>query len=303
MNLTSRPFGGDADLRRMRDFLIAARADGSRYGYFHLGDLLWGMFQNTVFDPTRHVRLWEHVDGQLLGFAWFYPPKAVAFQIHPRLWGKGLLEEQMLIWAEEHCRAQAPPGAQPSTLITNAFEDDPQRIAFLKRNGFERNENYFLHMFQVLDRPIPEAPLPDGFTLRHVESEDEFAERVEIHREVWHPSKVTLDAYRRMRGVAGYIAELDLAAVAPDGTFASYCICWLDPVNKSGEFEPVGTRPAFRRQGLCRAVILEGLRRLKARGARTAVVYSYGANEASTKLYAATGFRTIHKDYDYQKRL
>jgi GNAT superfamily N-acetyltransferase len=303
MNPTSRFFSGDADLRRMRDFLIAARADGSRHDYFHVGDLLWGMFQNTIFDPTQQVRLWEHADGQLLGFAWFYPPKAVSFQIHPRWCGKGLIEEQMLEWAEEHRYAQAQAGDEALTLTTNALEDDRQRIAFLKRHGFERTENHFLYMFQVLDRPLPEVHLPEGFTVRHITSEDEFAERVAIHREVWHPSKVTLDAYQRMRSVPGYMPELDLAAVAPDGTFASYCICWLDSTNKCGEFEPVGTRPAFRRQRLGRAVITEGLRRLKERGARTAIVYSYGANEASTKLYASTGFRTIHKDYDYQKQL
>jgi len=114
---------------------------------------------------------------------------------------------------------------------------------------------------------------------------------------------VTLEAYQRMRRVHGYTPELDLVVVAPDGTFASYCICWLDPVNKSGEFEPVGTRPVFRRRGLSRSVIHEGLRRLKAHGAQTAIVYTYGANQASTKLYESAGFRAIHKDYDYRKRL
>jgi len=66
-----------------------------------------------------------------------------------------------------------------------------------------------------------------------------------------------------MRGIPGYTPELDLVAVSADGTFASYCICWLDPVSKIGEFEPVGTRAAYRGKGLGKALMLAGLRRLK----------------------------------------
>jgi hypothetical protein len=41
--------------------------------------------------------------------------------------------------------------------------------------------------------------------------------RLAIHRDVWYPSKVTLEAYRRMRSVSGYTPELDIVVVAPDG--------------------------------------------------------------------------------------
>jgi ribosomal protein S18 acetylase RimI-like enzyme len=126
---------------------------------------------------------------------------------------------------------------------------------------------------------------------------------VETHREVWHPSKVTLEAYRRLRAAPGYTPELDFVAVAPDGAFASYCICWLDPTHRTGEFEPVGTRPAFRGQGIGKAVMLEGLRCLKAHGARTAIVYSAGDNPASIRLYESVGFQTITKNCYYSKRI
>jgi ribosomal protein S18 acetylase RimI-like enzyme len=96
---------------------------------------------------------------------------------------------------------------------------------------------------------------------------------------------------------------LDLVAVAPDGAFASYCICWLDPANRTGEFEPVGTRPAFRGKGIGKLLMLEGLRRLKALGARTAIVYSVGDNTASIRLYESVGFRTITRNRYYSKRL
>jgi mycothiol synthase len=92
-------------------------------------------------------------------------------------------------------------------------------------------------------------------------------------------------------------------AVAPDGAFASYCICWLDRANWTGEFEPVGTRPAFRGQGIGKVLMLEGLRRLKAHGARTAIVYSVGDNVASVGLYTSVGFQTLTRNYYYSKHL
>ena len=106
-----------------------------------------------------------------------------------------------------------------------------------------------------------------------------------------------------MRATPDYRPELDLAVVAPDGTFASYCICWLDPVNRIGEFEPVGTRAAFRKQGLGKALMREGLRRLYDFGARAATVLSLADNEASVRLYTSVGFAVVDKEYLYSREL
>ena len=66
-------------------FLEAANAGGLSTGYFHVGDLIWGMYQNTLFDPRENVRLWER-DSRLLGFAWFDTPNSVNMQIAPALY-------------------------------------------------------------------------------------------------------------------------------------------------------------------------------------------------------------------------
>jgi ribosomal protein S18 acetylase RimI-like enzyme len=124
---------------------------------------------------------------------------------------------------------------------------------------------------------------------------------VELHRAVWAPSRVTLDAYRRLRGVPGYRSELDLVAVAPNGDFAAYCICWLDAKNRTGEFEPVGASPDYRRQGAGRAVMLEGLRRLRDLGAETAIVYTSANNSPAVALYEAVGFRRYDEEHYYEK--
>jgi mycothiol synthase len=297
MQFTTRMYSGAGDFLQMCDVVVTARAAGSRQ--WHLGDLIWGMYQNTVFDPHTQVRLWEDEQSQLAGFAWYDLHGFINWAIHPRTDDRDLLAEQMLAWGEAQCREQ--PGKPEHVLRASALENDVADTAFLLQHGFRRDESHLLHMVQELDRSLPEPSLPVGWTVRHVDGEGEWAERVETHREVWHPSRVTLEAYRRLRAAPGYIPELDLVAVAPDGSFGAYCICWLDPVNQSGEFEPVGTRPAFRGKGIGKAVMLEGLRRLKAHGAQTALVLSTGTNEPARRLYESSGFRTIDRHWDFSK--
>ncbi len=65
------------------------------------------------------------------------------------------------------------------------------------------------------------------------------------------------------------------AAVAPNGEYAAFCTIWFDDVTRSAYFEPVGTAPQHQRRGLGKAVMCEGLRRLKRMGATLALVGSY----------------------------
>jgi ribosomal protein S18 acetylase RimI-like enzyme len=208
---------------------------------------------------------------------------------------------EMLAWGERRAGEVEQKDGDKQSLLTWCLQDDAWRIAWLSERGFARDDFHLLHMQRGLDEPIPDLALPEGVVVRHVGGESEWQARVDMHREVWHPSKVTLEAYRRLRAAPIYRPELDLVAAAPDGAFASYCICWLDSANRTGELEPVGTRPAFRGRGIGKAVILEGLRRLKAYGARTAIVYSVAGNEPSRKLYESAGFQVVNHEYIYAR--
>ena len=90
----------------------------------------------------------------------------------------------------------------------------------------------------------------------------------------------------------GYRPDLDLAVIAPDGTFAAYATVWWEPVNRYIIFEPVGTHPDHRRRGLASAVMAEGLRRTAVLGAETAYVGS-GAGKPSNVLYESLGFTEV----------
>jgi mycothiol synthase len=302
MPIQSRLYDAEADLTRMITFLEAVNAGERSNGSFHLGDLIWGMYRNTLFDPRENIRLWER-DHQLFGFAWFDTPNSVNLQIDPALSGQGQLEAEMLEWAAERARACQQGSQEPPTLSTWCMADDQWRDAFLAERGFARDSYEMLHFHYDLMGPIPDAPPPSQMVIRSVRGEQEYQERVDTHREVWQSSKVTLEAYRRLRAAPIYRPDLDLVAALPDGNFASYCICWLDAANQIGEFEPVGTRPAFRGRGIGKAVIAEGLRRLRDAGARTAIVYTPRHNQPGQQLYLSAGFRIVSSECMYGKAL
>lgn len=304
MTITTRPYHDERDLGRIIELVTLATATDLDRAYFHVGDLLWGTYQNTIFDPRASVQLWED-DDDLVGVAWGGPaPKFYWLQTHPRTWNERALEIEMLAWAEQRLRAASLPEGQQRTLSISALARDQRWIELLRAHGYERSdEGSMLVMRQPLPSAAPAAALPAGWIVRPVGDEHEWPARVELHREVWHPSKVTLDAYRRLRAAQGYLSDLDLVAVAPDGTLAAYCICWLDPHNRIGEFEPVGTRAAFRGQGIGRALIQAGLHQLHQHGAQRAVVYTFASNAAAAALYRSTGFTVTDTNDVYGKTL
>ena len=63
------------------------------------------------------------------------------------------------------------------------------------------------------------------------------------------------------------------------------------------------TRPAFAGQGLGKLVVLEGLRRLRARGMHTARVGTASINEGAARLYRSAGFEMMDREWFYTKSL
>ena len=123
-------------------------------------------------------------------------------------------------------------------------------------------------------------------------------------REVWHPwtvGKVSDDDYAHLMRLPGYHRDLDVVAVTSDGVIAAYVNGWIDPVNRIGDFGPVGARPAYRRQGLTRAALLEGLRRMQARGMDRVCISTGESNTLAIRLYESIGFNIVNKYLEYVK--
>jgi GNAT superfamily N-acetyltransferase len=320
----ARPYRDEEDLHAMLALARAGATEGTKHAYYQIGDVSW-QTHAPGFDPRQHISLWEDDAGVLLAFTWCDTPQEMIVQLHPsaRQDGRGeALLESILAWGEDqfthHLRETAatattetPANATDTTFTVYALEDDTLYTQALTRRGY-RDGGFTEYLFdQPLTAPLAPPALPDGWTVRPVAGEEEFAQRVELHRVVWHPSRVTVESYRRLRQEAPfYRPDLDLVAVGPDGVFASYCICWYDEVNHTGEFEPVGTHPDYRQRGLSSAVLREGMRRLQALGATLATVNT-GAQDHPPKfaattaksLYESAGFRVVNRLHAYRRIL
>ena len=70
-----------------------------------------------------------------------------------------------------------------------------------------------------------------------------------------------------------------------------------------GSFEPVGMDPSWRGQGLGRALIRDGFRRLAEKRMRSARVSTAGFNHPAQRLYESAGFARVGTLRTYLKRL
>ncbi len=301
-----RAYRDDDDYFKMRRFLQSAwKVTGSAGGMFHVGDITWQRFMYTreTFRPEERIALWERPDGELSGFAWYYPKwTEVAFQIDPGLRGSDewrTIAGSMLRWAEKR-HTEDTDAVAPLSIAE--FVSDVAFADFIRARGFARSDTPMMRFHrQSLTKPIPEPGLAEGFSVRQMLGEDEYEDRVQSHREVWNPSKFTVEGYRQLRSSPGYDPQLDLVIVAPDGKIAANTICWHDEVNRSGEFEPVGTREAYRGHGLAKALLYEGMRRLQERGCEIAYVSTTEDREAACRLYLSAGFEIVDRWVYYQR--
>ena len=279
MNFTNREGAGVRDLPIITAFFDETRdLVGHKDSPIHAGDVWWRYGQHEA--ELHQFRLWFETD-KLIGIGWVLSGKHLEIHLHPSLEEDAfqLVAREIVDWAKRVC---------PETIFSEKLVDDTRMIGLLKSCGFVRSDYDFLMYTFDLRNLLPEIELPNGFEARHVLG-TEYPELVSVHRDAFHPSKFTLEKYARVRSMPGYNPNLDLVISMSDNTFVSYCIVWLS--NGVGEFEPVGTRAAFRRQGLGQAVILEGFTRLKTLGAHTALVFSELKNRA---FYESCGFRVIN---------
>ncbi len=311
----SRPYSGEGDLALLLDFARnATAARWPRSSAWHVGDIVWQLFGSTGFDPAANVRLWLDRGG-LAGLGWFEPPLNVVFDVRPGLAEHEALTGEILAWAEQRRREVAAPGSAAiprayrmlgeDSLATEALDSDLARISVLTKNGYAKTERHGVLYSRSLATPIPNPDLPAGMSLRFATASD-IEERVDLHRDawsVWGPSSFSVETYLRLRAAPVYEPELDVVLEAPGARLVSYCVCWEDTFNGVGNFEPVGTRPSYAGRGLARAVIFEGLHRLRDRGMHTALVRTESVNARALSLYPSCGFEVIDRSHYYVKPL
>jgi GNAT superfamily N-acetyltransferase len=288
-----RRYQTEDDFWRMREFLRRVFLLNGRLEYSwpvaRLDYARWHTCLNCANVRLEDVaHLWEE-DGELVAFA--MPdggPGEAHFCVDP-LRRTLQLEEAMLAVAEE-CLAENRPGGSRHITIW-APGPDALRQALLQEHGYEKNGDAEHQWRRDLDTPVALAPLAPGYSLRALGDGLELLERCYASGLGFHQgdiqtavdNRADITWYRNIQTAPLYRRDLDLVAIAPDGSIASFCTIWFDDVTRSAYFEPVATVPAHQRRGLGKALLTEGLRRLQRMGATRAFVGGY--SPAANALY------------------
>lgn len=298
MKIQARPYRDPADLTHMRQLLMAGTQANIPASYMHPGCLDW----DTHCPPDeqenrRNLYLWERVDTA--------PPTLVAWAmlwqhegtfdlfVSPALHGTPLhavMMDEYVAWAEARAREGSIKQISPFWAIA----DDQVLVRLMQERGFVIEPvDLPAPLFERLLDDLPTIPLPDGFMVQGVNNLDDGRLRAQVTHGAFRPNEdweSYAAEYAQFIGSAVYDGERDLFVRSPEGRGASACTIWFDPINAIGLFEPVATHPDFQGKGLGKAVMAEGLRRMKTAGMQRAVVGFDPNNAAALALYTSMGF-------------
>ncbi len=248
-----------------------------------VGDLAWMTRQHAGHEDEWRREVW--VDGGVVAWSWIKPPARLFWEVDPR---RPELLDDVFAWFE------AEAAERPLEVAVRA--GNHAAILALERRGFAHDPDapWIRHNARGLEH-LDAPAVPPGYRLATMAEIPDVAARVAVHRNAFHPSRVTEESYRRVMAEWPYRPELDCVAIAPDGSFAAFALGWIDEANATGLLEPVGTHSDHRRLGLARAVSLLALRQLRSAGATTGLVGSRGdaAYPVPKLLYESIGFREL----------
>ncbi len=262
----------------------------------HIGDCYWTLRSTSTGGMTADAWVWPRADAALDAFAWLDLPELADVVLSPD--APPALASDVLDWLETRLGER---GASAISCVVIA--GDVARERLLDERGYARSEGGNTRFHMDIPAELEPFPLPVGYRFAHVASPADIDRRVSIERAAFGSTTPLAADWRRLMQLPSYSADLDLLVVAPDGAGASACTVYYDETTQCGEFEAVGTTPAHRRMGLCRALIVEGLRRLHRLGARRAVVQTLIANAPARGLYASCGFAYAGSDVAWTKPL
>jgi ribosomal protein S18 acetylase RimI-like enzyme len=296
MSVSFRTYQHPTDFHNISAFLIEhyqpANRDGNwlepAWEYMHGHPALQPQFLNRI-------GIWEE-DRQIVAVAHYEWHLGEAFfQFKP---GYQYLREEMLDYAEDHLVAE------DGQLHAFVNDTDAQFTALVRARVYVHipDQNRPLARFSIPD-PFPEITLPKGYRLLSLADEPDW---VKVHKVMWRGfnhgdiDEVTPEDMEMRRSMFDTVTarrDLKVVVAAPDGEFVSICGMFYQPQGRFGYVEPVATDPQYRRIGLGKAAVLEGIRRCVALGAVEAFV---GSDQA---FYKALGFNVEYVSQCWRKQL
>ena len=302
MQIIERNYSNNSDLQTMADLVRKFPSEN-----IHVVDLPYRL-SSWSFDYPENVRLWTDEKNQLLAWAILQTPFwKIDYAYNPEF--HHMVHPQILRWADEQAHKIVGTSSGHPSWFVPVIASQTDRIHDLEKAGFTSQANVGEHSWsQVLMEHSMQIPaninLPEGFYIHPLNGMSEVDAYVEIHRAVFESKNMTTEWRQRTLQRPEYISDIDLVAVAPNGQLAAFCICWLardTNGNISGQIEPLGVLADFRKLGLGRAILVEGLQRLSAKSVQHIYVQTDNYRDAAFKLYESTDFHVKHDILMYRK--
>lgn len=309
--LLSRNYVGEADLAKIVAFLNLVEAHDLVEEGSSVSELR-EEFNDPSFDAANGLRLYENEQGEMIGFAQLSLAEDAVendgflwFKVHPA-YRTNRLEPLMFTWAEAQLRQR-----RREKLRVLIHDKETARQALIERHGFIPTR-YYLRMHRPLDEPIPAPLFPQGYQLRAGDHDpqawadlynDSFADHYNFHPR-------DAEFVRHWQRDPDYCSDLNLVALAPDGTLAAFAWCHIHAERnqrsgrRDGTVGVLGTRPGHRRLGLGRAMLLTGMQLLRNAGMTHAVLgVDASSPMGANKLYASVGFKPTYSHVLYSRDL
>ncbi|MBN2147731.1 MAG: GNAT family N-acetyltransferase [Anaerolineales bacterium] len=239
-----------------------------------------------ITPPFEQVAVaWETASGELVAVLHPFGDGEIRLHIHPR-WRSPELEAEAFTYAVEHYAEQSESGAR---LIAPVFADDALRQQVLTRLGFSKREGWNHHYWRDLDAPMAEVSAPPGYLIRSMGDESEHPSRSWCSWRAFHSDEPASNYdgdfswFHNLQSAPLYRRDLDIVAAALNGEIAAFCTIYYDDYTRSAVTVLVGVAAEHWRRGLGKAIILEGMRRLKHLGCTR--VFSTANDEPADALY------------------
>ncbi|MTI46284.1 GNAT family N-acetyltransferase [Sporosalibacterium faouarense] len=258
------------DYFKVRDFLVKLRSTNFTYARWD-----WMTTHGYLAkEAVGKIGLWEDSD-RIIGVATFDCQPGTAYCLtYPQY---DYLKKEMLLYAKDSLsKDEKVTVVIPDT--DKYFQDVAADLGFIATEEKEGDAIFYL------DKTSTEYSLPEGFKITTMK---ETYDLYQYYRVLWKgfnhelngEGKFVFSKEKEKEGNAqmkrpNVDLDLKIAVVAPDGNFVSYCGMWYDKENDYAVIEPVATDPDYRRMGLGKAAVLEGIRRVGELGAKKVLVGS-----------------------------